>query len=69
MRSGLRMRRPIDDLLGLHWQGLGRGVLRQRHQAQATRLQVQVRVRMQVSPGRGAQGPRHWGGGKQTGAV
>lgn len=35
VRSSLRMRRPIGDLLGLDWQVLGRGVLWQRHQAQA----------------------------------
>lgn len=35
MRSTLRMCRPIGGLLGLHWQGLGRGVLWKRNQAQA----------------------------------
>lgn len=35
VRSSLRMRRPIGDLLSLYWQVLGRGVLWQRQQAQA----------------------------------
>lgn len=53
------MCRPISDLLGLRWQGLGRGGLRLRHQAQ---------VQAQVSSGQWSTGPTSLGA-RQTDRV
>lgn len=59
------MCRPIGDLLGPHWQGLGRGVLWQRNQAQARGAGAGAGESRAVESRAHVTG----GGGKQTGAV